>query len=69
MAGVSRPTVERAEAARALIPSMNCDAMARIIRALETAGVTFSLPTGRSLAGGIGMRLIDPATSLEPTNP
>ena len=56
-AGVSRPTVERAEAARSLIPSMNCDAMARIIRALEAAGVVFFLRAGDGLAGGVGMRV------------
>lgn len=61
MAGVSRPTVERAEAARALVPSMNCDAMARIIRALEAAGVVFSLSPGQSLAGGVGLGLREPA--------
>ena len=59
-AGVSRPTVERAEAARALIPSMNCDAMARIVRALEAAGVLFHLREGDPLAGGVGMRLRAP---------
>lgn len=56
-AGVSRPTVERAEAARGLIPSMNSDALARIVRALETAGLEFYLEAGSSLAGGLGMRL------------
>jgi len=55
-AGVSRPTVERAEAARGLIPSMNTDALTRIIRALEAAGVEFYLDPGSSLAGGVGMR-------------
>jgi transcriptional regulator with XRE-family HTH domain len=55
-AGVSRPTVERAEAARTLIPSMNADALTRIIRALEAAGVEFYLDAGASLAGGVGMR-------------
>ncbi len=56
LAGVSRPTVERAEAARNLIPSMNADAMARIIRALEAAGIEFHLAGGDSLAGNVGMR-------------
>jgi len=55
-AGVSRPTVERAEAARALIPSMNADALTRIIRALEAAGVEFYLDAGASVVGGVGMR-------------
>jgi transcriptional regulator with XRE-family HTH domain len=55
-AGVSRPTVERAEAARSLIPSMNADAMSRIIRALEAAGIEFHLGDGASLAGEVGMR-------------
>ena len=55
-AGVSRPTVERAEAARGLIPSMNSEAMARIVKALEAAGVEFTLDIGSSLAGGLGMR-------------
>ncbi len=69
VAGVSRPTVERAEAARALIPSMNCDAMARIIRALEAAGVVFSLVPGRSLAGGIGIGLLDPVLTGSRADP
>jgi transcriptional regulator with XRE-family HTH domain len=56
-AGVSRPTVERAEAARGLIPSMNAEAMSRIIRALEAAGIAFHLEGGASLAGEVGMRL------------
>ncbi|WP_189042225.1 helix-turn-helix domain-containing protein [Aliidongia dinghuensis] len=60
LAGVSRPTVERAEAARHLIPSMNADAMARIIRALETAGIEFHLDGGASLAGDVGMRRRSP---------
>jgi hypothetical protein len=55
-AGVSRPTIERAEAARSLIPSMNSDALARIVRALEAAGLEFHLEPGSSLAGGVGMR-------------
>jgi transcriptional regulator with XRE-family HTH domain len=55
--GVSRPTVERAEAARALIPSMNADAMGRIIKALESAGVEFFLTNGASLVGGVSMQL------------
>ncbi len=56
-ARISRPTVERAEAARGLIPSMNAEAMSRIIRALEAAGVEFHLNGGASLAGEVGMRL------------
>ena len=63
LAGVSRPTVERAEAARALIPSMNCEAMVRIIRALESKGVVFYLSAGQTLAGGVGMRLANPLES------
>jgi transcriptional regulator with XRE-family HTH domain len=55
-AGVSRPTVERAETARRLIPSMNVEAMARIVRALEAAGIEFYLESGASLAGGVGIR-------------
>lgn len=54
--GVSRPTVERAEAARALIPSMNADAMARIVKALEAAGVEFFLSPGASLVGEVSMQ-------------
>jgi transcriptional regulator with XRE-family HTH domain len=56
-AGVSRPTIERAEAARGLVPSMNAEALARIVRALEAAGVEFYLQSGATLAGGVGMRL------------
>lgn len=55
-ADVSRPTIERAEGARNEIPGMGTDAMAKIVRALERAGVEFYLDGG-SLAGGIGIRL------------
>jgi hypothetical protein len=54
--GVNKPTVERAEAARAMIPSMNADAMARIVKALETAGVEFLLSPGASLVGEVSMQ-------------
>jgi DNA-binding XRE family transcriptional regulator len=54
-AGVSRPTVERAEGAKAAIPGMGTAAMEAIVRALEAAGVQFYLEGG-SLAGGVGMR-------------
>ena len=54
-AGVSRPTVERAEAARGEIPGMGTDAMRRIVQALEARGVSFHLEPGGSLIGGIGM--------------
>ena len=56
-AGVSRPTVERAEGAKGAIPGMGTAAMAAIVRALEAAGVEFHLDGGASLAGGVGMRL------------
>jgi transcriptional regulator with XRE-family HTH domain len=68
-AGVSRPTVERAEAARNLIPSMNADAMARIIRALEAAGIEFHLDGGASLAGDVGMRRRATADEPNATRP
>ena len=55
-AGVSRPTVERAEGAKGVIPGMGTAAMAAIVRAIEARGVEFYLD-GASLAGGIGMRL------------
>jgi transcriptional regulator with XRE-family HTH domain len=54
-AGVSRPTVERAERAKGEIPGMGTGAMRKIIQALEAAGVTFHLEGG-SLAGNVGMR-------------
>jgi len=55
-AGVSRPTIERAEKARGAIPGMGTDAMAKIVVALEAAGMEFYLDHGNSLAGGVGMR-------------
>jgi transcriptional regulator with XRE-family HTH domain len=57
LAGVSRPTVERAEGAREAMPMMRTDQLVRIIRALEGAGVEFFLSPGASLAGGLGMRI------------
>ena len=56
-AGVSRPTVERAERARDIIPGMGTEAMTGIVRALEAAGIEFYLEHGASLAGGVGMRV------------
>jgi transcriptional regulator with XRE-family HTH domain len=57
LAGVSRPTVERAEGAREAMPLMRTDQLVRIVRALEGAGVEFFLSPGASLAGGLGMRI------------
>ena len=57
LAGVSRPTVERAEGAKETMPLMRTDQLVRIIRALEGAGVEFVLSPGASLAGGLGMRI------------
>ena len=57
LAGVGRATVERAEQSGASLPAMGVDAMAKIVGALEGAGVVFDLPAGASLAGGLGMRL------------
>ncbi len=56
-AGVSRPTVERAERARGAVPAMGTDALAKIIHALEAAGMEFYLDHGGSLAGDVGMRV------------
>lgn len=59
LADVSEPTIARAEAKGAEIPGMNTAAMAAIIRALEGAGVQFFTKDGGTLAGGVGMRLIE----------
>lgn len=56
-AGVSRPTVERAEQARDRMPSMRTDQLVKIIAALEAAGVQFSLKEGASLIGGIRIEM------------
>lgn len=56
-AGVSRPTVERAEGAKGAVPGMGTAAMSAIVRALEGAGVEFHLDRGASLVGGVGMRV------------
>lgn len=45
-AGVSRPTVERAEAVRGAIPAMGTTAMGKIVRALESSGVQFVMSDG-----------------------
>ncbi len=60
LAGVSRPTVERAEGAKETMPMMRTDQLVRIIRALEGKGVEFFLSPGASLAGGLGMRIKKP---------
>ena len=59
-AAVSEPTVARAEAAKRDVPRMGTDAMAKIVRALEAAGIEFSVQPGVSLAGGVGMRMSGP---------
>jgi len=51
--GVSQPTIARAEMARAKFPKMASDALADIIKALEAAGVEFTLTPGMSLAGDL----------------
>lgn len=55
-AGVSRPTVERAEAAGEAIPAMATAALVRMVRALEEAGISFGLHGG-SLIGGLAISL------------
>lgn len=60
VAGVSRPTIARAEGAKTQIPEMDTGAMSRIVRALEAAGIEFYLERGASAAGGLGFRLKKP---------
>lgn len=55
-ASVSRITVARAEAAKDELPAIGVDALAKIVRALEAAGVEFGLDFGSSLVGGLSMR-------------
>lgn len=55
-ARLGRATIERAEAAKAELPTMNVAGMAAVVSALEAAGVQFYLTEGSSLVGGIGMR-------------
>jgi transcriptional regulator with XRE-family HTH domain len=59
-AGVSRPTVERAESARGALPNLRLEQMGKIVRGLEVAGVEFFLVPGSSLVGGVAMRLRPP---------
>jgi transcriptional regulator with XRE-family HTH domain len=53
---VSRVTIARAEARKDELPEIGVDAMAKLVRALEAAGVEFRLDGGRSLIGGLSMR-------------
>ena len=55
-AGLGRATVERAERAKDQIPGVQTAVMEKIVRALEAAGIEFTLEPGRSLNGGVGMR-------------
>lgn len=55
-AGISEPTLARAEASKRTLPSMGVTAMAKIVAALEAAGIEFTLEPGRSLNGGVSMR-------------
>ena len=57
------PTVARAEAAKEDIPAMGTDAMAKIVLALEAAGVEFQLEPETSLVGGLSMRMRTQAAS------
>lgn len=56
MAGVSILVVRHAEAAKEHVAKMNVRSMARIVAALEAAGIEFTLEPGRSLNGGVSMR-------------
>ncbi len=56
-AGLSRPTIERAEQAREEIPDMQIAAMKKIVSALLAAGVEFELPRGESPIGGLIIRM------------
>ncbi|MCQ8279833.1 helix-turn-helix domain-containing protein [Acetobacteraceae bacterium KSS8] len=54
--GVSEPTIARAEAAKGEFPKMEVPLMAKLVKALEVAGVEFTLDAGRTLAGGVSFR-------------
>jgi transcriptional regulator with XRE-family HTH domain len=54
-ASVSCITVARTEAAKDELPAIGVDALAKIVRALEVAGVEFRLDPGSSFIGGLGM--------------
>ncbi|WP_140886557.1 helix-turn-helix domain-containing protein [Muricoccus nepalensis] len=56
VAGVSKPTVERAEGAGPALPNLKTEQMARIVQALEGAGVEFFLVPGASLVGGASIK-------------
>lgn len=56
-AAVGVATIARAELARGKVPGMGTEAMEKIVRALEAAGIEFYLEHGASAAGGLGMRL------------
>lgn len=57
---MSRVTIARAEAMRDQLPEMGVDAMTKLVRALEAAGVEFRLDYGSSLIGGFSMRRKQP---------
>ena len=56
-AGMSNPTLKRLESGKG--PNVTEDARARLVAALETAGVTFIAENG----GGAGVRLRKPTDS------
>ena len=60
-AGVGLATVARAELARADVPNMQLEAMLKIVRALEAAGVEFYLGTTGSIIGGFEIRRRNPS--------
>jgi hypothetical protein len=64
-AKVSTPTIARAELARGEIPGMGTDAMVKIVKSLENAGIEFYLDHGATAAGGLGMR-VKPTVASEP---
>lgn len=55
-AEVSRPTVERAEAAGDSVPAMATAALVKMVHALEAEGIVFALDGG-SLIGGVSIKL------------
>jgi transcriptional regulator with XRE-family HTH domain len=56
LAGLSLPTIQRMEASRDLVRG-NVDSLAKLIAALESAGVELLAENAASYSGGRGVRL------------
>jgi predicted transcriptional regulator len=60
LAGVSVPTIQRMEASQGTVRGV-VETLTKVVHALDLAGIELIGENGRSVAGGRGVRLKEPA--------